>query len=291
MKRTINYLFVVSIFLSTLPAYGEMPETWTLQDCLDYAIEHNIQIQQSKITYQSGQEDTKQAKAQLFPSLTASITQGFVNNPSKNVTTNNSYTGNYAVNANWTLFDGNQRNNALKQQKLQNQIDELNIQQDARDIRVAIVQAFMQVLYAIESVNISQKTVEVSESECNRSRNLLETGSIAKVDLAQLESQLSSDRYQLVVAQTNLDNYKLQLKQLLELDITDEIEVVSPEIEEEDILSPLPAKEDVYAAARYSADVLLPQMEDARRIADHLESIVDKKEWPMPTYADILFYC
>ena len=49
--------------------------------------------------------------------------------------------------------------------------------------------------------------------------------------------------------------------------------------------------EDVYAAARYSADVLLPQMEDARRIADHLESIVDKKEWPMPTYADILFYC
>ena len=116
MKRTINYLFVVSIFLSTLPAYGEMPETWTLQDCLDYAIEHNIQIQQSKITYQSGQEDTKQAKAQLFPSLTASITQGFVNNPSKNATTNNSYTGNYAVNVNWTLFDGNQRNNALKQQ-------------------------------------------------------------------------------------------------------------------------------------------------------------------------------
>lgn len=264
MKRTINYLFVVSIFLSTLPAYGEMPETWTLQDCLDYAIEHNIQIQQSKITYQSGQEDTKQAKAQLFPSLTASITQGFVNNPSKNATTNNSYTGNYAVNANWTLFDGNQRNNALKQQKLQNQIDELNIQQDARDIRVAIVQAFMQVLYAIESVNISQKTVEVSESECNRSRNLLEAGSIAKVDLAQLESQLSSDRYQLVVAQTNLDNYKLQLKQLLELDITDEIEVVSPEIEEEDILSPLPAKEDVYAAALS----VMPEMRSSKLSID-----------------------
>ena len=48
--------------------------------------------------------------------------------------------------------------------------------------------------------------------------------------------------------------------------------------------------DDVYEAARFSADVLIPDMDDARAVADHLETIVDKKEWPMPTYADILFY-
>ena len=49
--------------------------------------------------------------------------------------------------------------------------------------------------------------------------------------------------------------------------------------------------EDVYEAARYSADVLIPDMDNSRGIADHLETVVDKKEWPMPTYSDILFYC
>ena len=49
--------------------------------------------------------------------------------------------------------------------------------------------------------------------------------------------------------------------------------------------------DDVYKAARFSADVIIPDMEEARAEADHLETIVDKKEWPMPTYADILFYC
>ena len=76
MKRTINYLFVVSIFLSTLPAYGEMPETWTLQDCLDYAIEHNIQIQQSKITYESGKEDKKKEKLSYSPLLQLRLHKG-----------------------------------------------------------------------------------------------------------------------------------------------------------------------------------------------------------------------
>ena len=49
--------------------------------------------------------------------------------------------------------------------------------------------------------------------------------------------------------------------------------------------------EDVYKAARFSADVIIPDMEKARAVADHLETMVGKKEWPMPTYADILFYC
>ena len=88
----------------------------------------------------------------------------------------------------------------------------------------------MQVLYAMESVRINQNTVEVSTAQRDRAVELLRAGSISKVDLAQLESQLSTDKYQLVVAQTNLDNYKLQLKQLLELDITEEIELVMPEL-------------------------------------------------------------
>ena len=223
-----------------------MPTRWTLKACLDYALANNIQVKKSKVAYQSGLEDTEQAKAQLFPSLTASVTQGFVNYPSSDVQKNNSYSGNYAVNANWKLFDGGQRQQAIKQQKLQDEINELAIEESEENIQIALVQTYMQVLYALEAVRINQQTVEVSTAQRNRAVELLRAGSISKVDLAQLESQLSTDKYQLVTAQTSLDNYKLQLKQLLELDITQDIELEVPELTEEEVMSPLPDKQTIY---------------------------------------------
>lgn len=227
----------------------ELPSQWTLHTCLEYALEHNIQVKTSKVSQLSGVEDTKQAKAQLFPSLTASITQGYTNYPSSDAATKHTYTGNYSLNANWTVFDGGQRYQAHKQQKLQNTVDELDIEESENDIRVALVQAYMQVLYAMESVRINENTVEVSTAERDRAKYLFEAGSISRVDLSQLESQLSTDKYNLVVSRTSLDNYKLQLKQLLELDITTEIEVTMPEISESDILEPLPDKQTIYNTA------------------------------------------
>ena len=245
MKR-FSFLFACLFLLGWAVKAQELPTRWTLKACLDYALANNIQVKKSKVAYQSGLEDTEQAKAQLFPSLTASVTQGFVNYPSNDVQKNNSYSGNYAVNANWKLFDGGQRQQAIKQQKLQDEINELAIEESEENIQIALVQTYMQVLYALEAVRINQQTVEVSTAQRDRAVELLRAGSISKVDLAQLESQLSTDKYQLVTAQTSLDNYKLQLKQLLELDITQDIELEVPELTEEEVMSPLPDKQTIY---------------------------------------------
>ncbi len=244
---------IIFLFAWLIPLHALADETiikqWSLQDCLNYALEHNIQVKKSKVNLLSGEEDTKQARAQLFPSLSASVTQGFVNYPSNEAQTNNSYSGNYSINANWTLFDGNRRTNTIKQQELQDQVNDLYIEQSENDIRISLVQTYMQVLYAYEAVRINENTVEVSRAQRDRAEELLKAGSISRVDFSQLESQYSTDKYQLVVAQKNLDNYKLQLKQLLELDITEEIELAIPELTEEDILTPLPQKESIYATS------------------------------------------
>ena len=245
MKR-FSFLFACLFLFGWAVKAQELPTRWTLKACLDYALANNIQVKKSKVAYQSGLEDTEQAKAQLFPSLTASVTQGFVNYPSSDVQKNNSYSGNYAVNANWKLFDGGQRQQAIKQQKLQDEINELAIEESEENIQIALVQTYMQVLYALEAVRINQQTVEVSTAQRDRAVELLRAGSISKVDLAQLESQLSTDKYQLVTAQTSLDNYTLQLKQLLELDITQDIELEVPELTEEEVMSPLPDKQTIY---------------------------------------------
>ncbi|MCC8154939.1 MAG: TolC family protein [Tannerellaceae bacterium] len=249
MRRYIQYLFRLFFLFPVSLIAQENVTVWTLQECLDYALINNIQIQKTKVNQLSGEEDVKLAKAQLFPSLNASVTQGFVNYPSRDIDKNNSYSGNYTVNANWQVFDGLRRKTTIQQQEIQNDVNWLSIEQSEDDIRIAIVQVYMQILYTMEAVRVTSNTVEVSEYQVERAEQLLLAGDISRVDLAQLQSQLSSDRYQLIAAQTTLESYKLQLKQLLELDILDDIEIVMPAVTEEDILAPLPPKQVIYSTA------------------------------------------
>lgn len=278
MTRTILTTLVIWASASCLDAQ-ELPERWTLQTCLEYALENNIQVRQSRVGELSGLEDTELAKAQLFPSLSASVTQGFVNYPSSDATENNSYSGNYNLNANWTLFDGGKRTKEIKKSKIQNEVDKLSTEETEDDIQIAIVQAYLQVMYAMESVKINENTVETAKAERDRAKELYKAGSISSVDLAQLESQYSTDKYQLVVAQTSLDNYKLQLKQLLELDIMDEIKLDMPDIAEEHILTPLPDKETIYMTSLS----VMPQIrssELAIEIAELEKQQAKSSYWP-----------
>lgn len=126
-------------------------KVWTLQTCLDYALENNIQLQQSRNDYLSGLEDTREAKAALLPSLAVSATQGYTNYPSSNAEDNNSYTGTYGINAGLTLYEGGKLRTAVKEQRLQNRIDALSVAESANDIRIAIVEAYMQALYSRRS--------------------------------------------------------------------------------------------------------------------------------------------
>ena len=250
MKRLLPIL-LCSLLLSGLrnATAQEASKTWTLQECLDYAYQNNIQVRQSRNNQLSGIEDTKQAKAALFPSLVASTTQSYTNYPSSEVTDNNSYTGTYGITAGMTIFEGGKLRTEVKRQKVQNQMDALSVEESVNDIRIAIVQAYMQCLYAADAVRINRSTAEASKAQRDRAEEMLRAGSISRVDFAQLQSQYSSDEYQVVVASSTLDNYKLQLKQLLELDIMEEMNPAVLGVKEENVLKALPSKDEVYATA------------------------------------------
>ena len=250
MKRLLPIL-LCSLLLSGLrnATAQEASKTWTLQECLDYAYQNNIQVRQSRNNQLSGIEDTKQAKAALFPSLVASTTQSYTNYPSSEVTDNNSYTGTYGITAGMTIFEGGKLRTEVKRQEVQNQMDALSVEESVNDIRIAIVQAYMQCLYAADAVRINRSTAEASKAQRDRAEEMLRTGSISRVDFAQLQSQYSSDEYQIVVAGSTLDNYKLQLKQLLELDIMEEMNPAVPGVKEENVLKALPPKNEVYETA------------------------------------------
>ena len=241
------------ILMFMLTAYGVQSQDnvriWSLQDCLNYALEQNIQVKKSKVSQLAGVEDLAQAKAQMFPSLSAGVSQSAVNYPSDGAMTNNAYSGSYNISASLRLYDGGRRSTVIKQSEIRQDMNELSVEQSENDIRTSLVQAYMQALYAMESVRINENTVEVSLTQYERASELLKAGSISRVDLAQIESQHSSDKYRLVVSQASLDNYKLQLKQLLELDITEEMAIVVPNLTVDMIMAPLSDKQTIYRTA------------------------------------------
>lgn len=242
-------------------AMQPIPATWDLQTCIDYALKRNLTIRRNRVNAQSTQVDVKTAKAALFPSLSFSTSQNMVNRPyqesssivsgteilkSSNKT---SYNGNYGLNAQWTVYNGTKRLKTIEQQKLNNRVAQLDVATSENNIMESIMQVYIQILYAAESVKVNEQTLEVSVAQRDRGQALLNAGSIARSDFAQLEAQVGTDRYQLVTAQATLQDYKLQLKQLLELDGEEEMNVYLPELGDENVLSPLPAKSDVFRAA------------------------------------------
>ena len=249
-----------------------LPAQWNLQACIDYALQQNITIRKNRLNAESAEVDVKTAKAALFPSLTASVSQRIVNRPNSqtntiidgdNITSSQSktsYNGSYGIDANWTLYNGSKRLNTLKQQRMNNRIAELSVAESENTIEESITQIYVQILYAAEAVKVNEATLDVSRAECERARALLAAGSIARSDLAQLEAQVSTDKYQLVTAQATLQDYKLQLKQLLELDGEKEMTLYIPTLGDENVLSPLPSKTDVYR----SALTLRPEIEAGR---------------------------
>lgn len=259
MKR--RNLFFTALLTASATLSAQDGKTWTLEDCINYALEKNIQLQQNKISLQETEEDVKNAKSALFPSLSFNTGHNLVNRPyQENSATvngteiisssrNTTYNGSYSLSAQWTLWNGNKRLNNLKQQKKNRDIAQLTVAETENELKEQIAQLFIQILYADESIQINKGTLEVSKATCERARTLFEEGSISKADLAQLEAQASNDQYQVVTAESTLRNYKLQLKQLLELDGTAEMELKLPELNDEHVMELLPSQADVYRTA------------------------------------------
>ena len=262
MKQISSILLSCLLLLPAgMKAEGNAPKQWTLRDCIDYALEHNITIQRNRISAESAQEDVKTAKADFLPSLSGNISQRIVNRPNSasgtiisgdNITTSESktsYNGSYGIDANWTVYNGSKRVNTVKQQKLNNRIAELNVDESENSIEENITQLYVQILYSAEAVEVNRSTLEVSRKQYERGQVLFNVGSIASSDLAQLEAQVSSDNYQLVTSEATLQDYKLQLKQLLELDGDIEMNLYLPQLDDSNVLTPLPSKDDVYNTA------------------------------------------
>lgn len=257
MKK--NIIIAAAVLFS---ASVQAQKQWTLQQCLDYAMENNITLKKARLQQQQATEDVKGAKSALLPSLSAStnhslgyrpwqdngtttVTNGQVNSKiSKSY-----YNGSYGLNAQWTVWNGNRNRNQLKLTQLQEDAQELALQESANNIQEKIAQLYVQILYLTEAVKVSEQSLETSKKNEERGQEMVEVGKMSKADLAQLSAQRASDEYNIVEAQSNIRNYKLQLKQLLELTDNEAFDVVTPITTDAMALSAIPSLTTVYEQA------------------------------------------
>lgn len=235
---------------------------WTLTECIDYALQNNITLQQAKLQKQSATEERKQAKAALLPSLSASTNQSFgyrpwlengvatVTNGTVNSKVNKTYyNGSYGINAQWTVWNGNQNRNQVKLGEVSEQQAELQTETTANNIQERIAQLYVQILYMNEAVEVNKQSLETSKKNEQRGKEMVEVGKMAKADLAQLTAQRAADEYTIVEAESNIANYKLQLKQLLELTEDEAFDIEMLTAGDEQALAEIPALSTVYETA------------------------------------------
>ena len=223
---------------------------WTLDECISYAMENNLTLKALKLQKESAQEDVKQSKAALLPTLSASTNQGVGYSPWDNTGSDKAYyNGSYGVNAQWTVWNGSQNTNTIKLNKLTEEQLELSVNETANTLQEQITQLFVQILYMTEAIEVNRQSLETSKKNEERGQQMVEVGKMSKADLAQLSAQRAASEYSIVESETQLARYKQQLKQALELTNESGFDVAIPTTTDQQALADIPSMTSVYEAA------------------------------------------
>ncbi|OFX31235.1 MAG: hypothetical protein A2X08_04315 [Bacteroidetes bacterium GWA2_32_17] len=239
-------------------------EKWTLEKCINYAIENNIQIKMQDLSVKNYKQTNLKSKMSFLPNLNGSASQNYTLGRSIDPLTNqfaenNVNSNNFSLSSSITLFNGFQNVNTLKQSSLNFQASLEDLQKARNDASLNVASAFLQILFSNELLYIAQNQVELSKQQVVRNKKLFEAGSIAQGNYLEMESQLASDEMQLVNSENQLTMSYLTLYQLLELNFTDSFEIEKPEILEPETNINIPTPEEIYQEAIQK----LPQIRSA----------------------------
>lgn len=254
VKNAMAALLLVAAPLAT------QAKQWSLKDCIDYALANNISLQKTQLTKASAQEDYLQSKAALLPSLSASTNQSVNYTPwvasgisedgfSRASIDKVYYNGNYSVSGNYTIWNGNKNHNQIKLNKLAAEAADLDSATQAIKLQEQIAQLYVQILYSTEAIQVNKESYQSSLQNEERGKEMVKIGKMSKADLAQLTAQRAQDEFNIVQAESNVKNYKRQLKELLQITSDEAFDIEIPNTTDEMALAAVPALNGIYEAA------------------------------------------
>ncbi|HRH50628.1 MAG TPA: TolC family protein [Panacibacter sp.] len=255
MKQLIQGFLIFSLII--YPEYIHAQDTgtarkWSINECLQYAAGHNIEIITLRLNEQSAIEDLSAAKGVKTPNLYAAIDNTF-NNANNDARGNGvlvnqlDNTGTYSLNSSIVLWNSGYINNNIIQRALQQRSAGLSADQSLNNITLQITQAYLNILLSKENLKYIADLAGTSEALVKQGQLFYDAGSVAKINLLQLQAQFASDRYLLVQAQNAIRQNTLLLKQLLQLPADTLFDIVTPASVE--IIETLPSLQTVQQTA------------------------------------------
>ncbi|MCX6255105.1 MAG: TolC family protein [Bacteroidia bacterium] len=234
MKKFLTFIFICSLFSQGM--VFSQQKIWSLEDCIIYAIENNIQIKQQFIQTEYQKNALDLAKLKLLPTINGSAshnysfgraldetTYQFSNN--KTVRSNNFYIG-----GSLNLFSGLQNYNTIQKNKYQVLAGELDLQTIKDNISLNVALAYLQILLNIELVTATDNQLQITLQQIEKTKKMVEAGSLAKGNLLQIEAQAASEELQYINLKNQLDISYLTLTQMLELQTPEGFKIITPEI-------------------------------------------------------------
>lgn len=281
---------LIGAILCAIPS-GIYAKQWTLKECINYALENNISLQKTQIKKASANEDYLQSKAALLPSLSASSNQNVSYTPwvtsgisgegfTKSSVDKVYYNGSYSVTGNYVIWNGNKNRNQVKLNKLTYEAAALDSATQAQNLQEQIATLYIQICYSTEAIKVNQESYKSSLENENRGKEFVKNGKMSQADLAQLTAQRAQDEYNIVAAESNVKNYKRQLKELLQITNDEAFDIVIPSTTDSQALASIPALNSVYASALDNR----PEIKSYQNMIDQSNLNIDiAKAGKMPT--------
>ena len=229
-------LLIIAFILSSHGIISSQEKEWSLEDCIVYAIENNIQIKQQIIQTEYQKNSLELAKLKLLPTLNGSASHNYSFGRALDETTyefSNNQTvqsNNFYLGGSLNLFNGLQNYNAIQMNKYQLQAGELDLQSFKDNISLNIALAYLQILLNTELVSATGNQLQITKQQIEKTKKMVDAGSLAKGNLLQIEAQAASEELQYTNLRNQLDISILNLTQMLELQTADGFKIITPVI-------------------------------------------------------------
>ena len=245
---TIAYLLLVTA-ITTVNAQ----EKWSLEKCINYALENNIQIKQGVLESQYRENLVKETKMSRLPNLNGQVSQGFnygrslgYDNTYRNI---NSAQTDFGIGTNIPVFQGFQIANNIQKNKMDLKASLGDMEKAKADLSVNIASSFLQILFDQELLKVAEEQLDITRQQIKQTREKVDAGSVAKGALLEIEAQEAREELNVVSAQNQLQVDKLQLAQWLELDTNTSFDVEIPALPEIQAQASLASSNDIFTDA------------------------------------------
>lgn len=235
MMKKIPLLLIIMLLFSHNVIYSQ-DKIWSLEDCIIYAIENNIQIKQQVIQTDYQQNALELAKFRLLPAVNGSATHNYSFGRALDQTTyqytdqQSVQSNNFYVGGSLNLFNGLQNYNSIKKSEYEVLAGEEDLQNIKDNVALSVALNYLQILLNKELVLATENQLLITNQQIEKTRKLVDAGSVAKGNLLQIEAQAAQEELQLINIKNQLETSYLNITQLLEISTPEGFEIVTPQI-------------------------------------------------------------